>query len=311
MIKKPIDFTYYKEKLREKYSENDPLQEKIEKRYFHSLGVADMNVELVQKYELSIPEDIARFTGLVHDYGKFATIEEYEAIVKEYNLDPNLLNAPFKVLHSTIGAYIAKKELEIDDENIINAIMTHTTGAAKMTPLQEITYLSDWIEINTRTDDVFSEIRKVAMYDYKKAIAMALKRTIAYLTAKNKPIEKNTIKAFNSYEKYLSNGKSKIEKVVNCIDHNLVNDIKVYDVTNYSPYYDYSVVTSADSSRQMNAVAAYLNSDFDINHVEKGEDWTLIDMGDIIVHVFRQDCREKYGLDYIYNSAPILNITEK
>lgn len=311
MIKKPIDFTYYKEKLREKYSENNPSQEKIEKRYFHSLGVADMNVELVQKYELSIPEDIARFTGLVHDYGKFATIEEYQAIVKEYNLDTNLLNAPFKVLHSTIGAYIAKKELEIDDENIINSIITHTTGAGKMTPLQEITYLSDWIEKNTRTDDVFSEIRKVAMYDYKKAIAMALKRTIEHLNEKGKKIEKNTIKAFNSYEKYLVNGKSRIEKVINCIDHNLVEDIKVYDVKKYSPYYDYSVVTSTDTSRQMNAVAEYINSDFNINHIEKGEDWTLIDMGDIIVHVFKKDCREKYGLDYIYNSAPVMNIVEK
>ena len=56
----------------------------------------------------------------------------------------------------------------------------------------------------------------------------------------------------------------------------------------------------------MEACVSYLRDDFDLKGAEIGEGWTLIDLGDIIVHVFTNDDREKYGLDKLYSALPIV-----
>ena len=98
----------------------------------------------------------------------------------------------------------------------------------------------------------------------------------------------------------------KLDNVLESINRNLVKDVVIYDLSQRHPLYDYVIVSTANSNRQMEACVSYLRDDFDLKGAEIGEGWTLIDLGDIIVHVFSSDYREKYGLDKLYSALPIV-----
>ena len=70
---------------------------------------------------------------------------------------------------------------------------------------------------------------------------------------------------------------------------------------------DYMVVASGASSRQVTAMAEHL--EFKLKQ-EKGDilgleglrqaDWVLLDANDVIVHIFRPEVREFYGLERMW-----------
>lgn len=72
----------------------------------------------------------------------------------------------------------------------------------------------------------------------------------------------------------------------------------------YSPLFDFIVVATADSMRQMEAVSNYLKDEFVVRGVEKADAWTLIDLNDIIINLFTGEERIKYGLDKLYHDLP-------
>ena len=72
-------------------------------------------------------------------------------------------------------------------------------------------------------------------------------------------------------------------------------------------YFDYIIVATTLSNRQMQACLNYLKDDFEIRGAEVGEAWSLIDLNDVIVHIFKEEERERYGIDRLYASLPQLN----
>ena len=72
---------------------------------------------------------------------------------------------------------------------------------------------------------------------------------------------------------------------------------------------DYMVVASGASSRQVAAMAEHLEfklkqKKVDILGLEgiQQADWVLIDANDVIVHIFRPEVREFYGLERMWMS---------
>ena len=82
----------------------------------------------------------------------------------------------------------------------------------------------------------------------------------------------------------------------------------VYDVRNRTPLYDYVIVTTSLSPRQMDAGINYLKEAFNASRVEKGETWSLIDLRDVIVHIFNEEDRQHYGIDKLYVGLPFRSI---
>ncbi len=52
-----------------------------------------------------------------------------EKIVRDEKLDHRLIGWGSELLHGPVGAYIAEHEFGIVEEDILNAIRFHTTGA--------------------------------------------------------------------------------------------------------------------------------------------------------------------------------------
>lgn len=95
------------------------------------------------------------------------------------------------------------------------------------------------------------------------------------------------------------------------LDDDKAEDIVTIELANKSSIGDHMVIATGRSQRQVSAMADHLVSKLkDIGHkhvsVEGASqgDWVLIDTGDIIVHLFRPEVREFYGLEKMWGAQP-------
>ena len=97
-----------------------------------------------------------------------------------------------------------------------------------------------------------------------------------------------------------------VASIVNIIEDKKGQDIKVYDMRGRSPFFDYSILCTGSSSRNIEAIASDIKKSLTtIRNVEGLDEcnWVLIDAGDIIVSVFSRDAREYYQLDAFYSGV--------
>lgn len=172
------------------------LQNRLtEKRYIHSLNVADSAKELALIYGCD-PEK-AYTVGLVHDCCKdepaglqLSYILENKVELTEYELD-----AP-KLYHAISGRVFAEKEFGITDEDMLNAIRYHTTGRKGMSLLEKVVFIADFISAEREYDGV-DVMREKAKRSLDEAIVEGLGFTIKDLINRNLIIHPDTVLAFN------------------------------------------------------------------------------------------------------------------
>ena len=94
-------------------------------------------------------------------------------------------------------------------------------------------------------------------------------------------------------------------------------NIKIYDVSESSSLSDYYVMCSSENPTQARSMIEEL-----IPHFKKQEiyplsqegmtdaEWILLDLGDIILHVFQASAREIYSLDQLWAQYPTLEIPQ-
>jgi ribosome-associated protein len=83
------------------------------------------------------------------------------------------------------------------------------------------------------------------------------------------------------------------------------------DVRNVTSYTDTFVLATGNSDRHARsiadavreAVAARGEKPLGVEGYDEGR-WVLIDLGDVIVHVFQSDVREEYDLERLWSDAP-------
>ena len=168
-----------------------------EKRYFHSLCVAEEAVRLADRYGANGEQ--AYIAGLLHDVLKDTPPEEQLKFAKQFGiiLSDLELNAP-KLYHSIIGSAYVKEVLGVRDPEIISAIRCHTTAKANMTLLEKILYLADYTSRDRDYDGV-EEMRAAVEKDLSSAMRVALKFTVDDLKAKGCPVHPDTLAAYHQY----------------------------------------------------------------------------------------------------------------
>lgn len=124
-------------------------------------------------------------------------------------------------------------------------------------------------------------------------------------------VERNT--AIASKKASLPSGESLLSLVETSLDDDKAQDVVVIDLAGKTEIADYMVVATGQSSRQVGAMATHLNQKIkelgikDV-HVE-GEsqcDWVLLDAGDVIVHLFRPEVRDFYGLEKMWSVPDVV-----
>ncbi|MDZ7834235.1 MAG: ribosome silencing factor [Alkalibacterium sp.] len=111
--------------------------------------------------------------------------------------------------------------------------------------------------------------------------------------------------------------KNVLEYVVKAADSKMAEDIVALDMRNVSLLADYFVVLHANNDRQLNAIAQSIleaadKNEQEVRQVEGKEDakWVLIDLGDVIIHLFNQEEREFYKLERLWSDAEQVDIRE-
>ena len=173
-------------------------------RYHHTLGVAYTAMAMAMKYNPQ-PDNSefmtkAELAGLLHDCAKCMDNNKKIKICNKHGISYSQieLENPY-LLHGKVGAYIAHKEFDIQDEDILNAITWHTTGRPDMSLLEKIIFVADYIEPARKPIPELDLIRKLAFEDIDEAVIKILKNTLQYLNAKGNPIDTMTQKTYDSY----------------------------------------------------------------------------------------------------------------
>jgi len=118
-------------------------------------------------------------------------------------------------------------------------------------------------------------------------------------------VEKNTTPQAASSVDY--SAEDVLETIVASLDDSKGEDLSTIDIRGKSALGDYMVIASGRSHRHVAAMADHLlrelkKSKFGPVKVEgqQAADWILIDTGDVIVHVFRPEVREFYGIEKMW-----------
>jgi ribosome-associated protein len=83
-------------------------------------------------------------------------------------------------------------------------------------------------------------------------------------------------------------------------------DTIVLDLTAVTPIFDFFVLTTATSTRQMRAIAdevARAAASDRPSTEGTGTSWLLEDFGDVVVHVFSPEARSLYDLEHLWADA--------
>ena len=115
------------------------------KRLAHVHSVADYAAELARIYGAN--EFDARVAGLLHDWDKLLTDDEFPARLEELGIEqPAQIEYLYPVLHSYTGAVAVKREFPEISDDITSAIHNHTLGAVEMSDLDMVIFIADMIE---------------------------------------------------------------------------------------------------------------------------------------------------------------------
>jgi len=94
------------------------------------------------------------------------------------------------------------------------------------------------------------------------------------------------------------------------------DNIVLLDTKQICSFADYFVICSGDSPRQIEAIRQEIREklkrdDIFPFHIEGGADsgWILLDLGDVVVHIFSPSQRDYYRLDDLWREAvPIIRL---
>ena len=99
--------------------------------------------------------------------------------------------------------------------------------------------------------------------------------------------------------------------VVAALEDIKARDIEVINTTKLTPLFDRIIIASADSTRQVKALARNVQEKVkeaggDVLGAEGQEvgEWVLVDLGNVVVHVMQPAVRTYYNLEELWHAKP-------
>lgn len=101
--------------------------------------------------------------------------------------------------------------------------------------------------------------------------------------------------------------KETIESIKRVLDSKKAEHIEVFDLSNTDYFVDYVVVATSIAAKHGAMLVTELKKEvakFDEKflHVDDGDQWTIIDMGDVLIHLMSEEYRKKYNVEEFLNN---------
>lgn len=95
---------------------------------------------------------------------------------------------------------------------------------------------------------------------------------------------------------------TRVEKIKNILDDKKALDIEMIDLKSKEYIVDYVVIATTLNPKHSFALLNYLKNDLkpdgeEFLRVDDDENWTIIDLGDIFIHLMSEQYREKYTIE--------------
>jgi len=101
----------------------------------------------------------------------------------------------------------------------------------------------------------------------------------------------------------------RIKKIVNILDFHKAEDIEVFDLTNKGYITNQVIIATALNTKHSIALLGHLKDDLkseeEFVRTEEDGDWTIIDLGDILIHIMTQSHRDIYSLEQFLSTFPL------
>jgi predicted HD superfamily hydrolase involved in NAD metabolism len=101
------------------------------------------------------------------------------------------------LLHSVVGAHLARVKYGCEDEEIIAAILSHTTGKAGMSKLAMAVWLADTIEPTRAPYPLLDKTRMLAGLSLEKAMIASLEGTLQHVRKKGYVVHSATVETLD------------------------------------------------------------------------------------------------------------------
>lgn len=186
---------------KEKSNELSAIREKLKaslkkSRYEHTIGVEFTGAALAMKYGADIHR--VRIAGLLHDCAKNISDKEQLIKCKEFCIPISETEEknPY-LLHGKLGAYMARVNYGILDQQVLDAIKYHTTGRINMTIMEKIIFTADYIEPSRDKAPGLEQIRQMAFEDIDRAMIMIFEDTMEYIRSSGNQLDMTTKDAYD------------------------------------------------------------------------------------------------------------------
>lgn len=105
-------------------------------------------------------------------------------------------------------------------------------------------------------------------------------------------------------------------RIVDLLTDKQADNILLLDIRSVASFADYFVIASGTSERQITALLQAIRDELKAlerqpQHQEgsAGSGWVLLDLGDVVVHIFAQEERDFYDLEGLWQAAtPVVRI---
>jgi len=104
--------------------------------------------------------------------------------------------------------------------------------------------------------------------------------------------------------------KKTIQSIVELALSKKAEDLVVLDIRKVANFCDYFIICSGNSDRQVKAIADGIREGLGeqgsfVARAQGYRDgkWAILDIGDVVVHVFEKESREFYGLEHLWQGG--------
>lgn len=172
-------------------------------RFQHTLGVRSEAVRLADKYGAPIQK--AALAGLLHDCAKGMSQKEMEKTARKHHLiQEEALLSSGALMHGPVGAYLAQTQFGVTDEDVLNAIRSHTIGRPGMSVLELCIFVADATEPHREDYEGLAEIRALAAISLEAAALKSMQYTQAFLERTGRPFFPGVLETMRDLEKKIA-----------------------------------------------------------------------------------------------------------
>lgn len=94
------------------------------------------------------------------------------------------------------------------------------------------------------------------------------------------------------------------KEIIKVLEDKKAFDVKSFNVSKYGSMYEYVVIASGSSVRQLSTFSDALRQNFKEELIGSegvnGSDWVLVDLNSVIVHLFLPESRDVYNLEDMF-----------